>query len=71
MVDYFSYWVRVTVLVSTSNYFNIILPISTIPNLYLLGTLYLFFEAFPLIISAHGFSLQQTGLRFLACWSEW
>jgi multidrug resistance protein len=31
----------------------------------LLGTLYLFFEAFPLVFGSHGFSLQQTGLTFL------
>jgi hypothetical protein len=31
----------------------------------LLGTLYLFFEAFPLVSGSHGFSLQETGLTFL------
>ena len=31
----------------------------------LLGTLYLFFEAFPLVFGSHGFSLQETGLTFL------
>lgn len=31
----------------------------------LLGTLYLFFEAFPLVFGSHGFYLQETGLTFL------
>lgn len=31
----------------------------------LLGTLYLFFEAFPLVFGKQEFSIQQTGLTFL------
>ncbi|CEH13272.1 Synaptic vesicle transporter SVOP and related transporters (major facilitator superfamily) [Ceraceosorus bombacis] len=31
----------------------------------LLGILYLFFEAFPIVFGAHGFNLWQTGLSFL------
>ncbi|KAM0755473.1 MFS general substrate transporter, partial [Meredithblackwellia eburnea MCA 4105] len=62
--------IPLVILVSCARPFEILAvePMALVLNLWtsiLLGILYMFFSAFPIVYQAHGFNLQETGLSFL------